>query len=102
TIPGGMTGAAAAAGTLSQTSAVTFTTGTYSTLGLQQLLAKLGYLPLTFTPADTGGATTASPASIAYAPPAGSFTFQPGYPTELTSQWKAGKDNILDKGAIRA
>jgi len=102
TIPGGMTGAAAAAGTLSQTSTVTFTTGTYSTLGLQQFLAKLGYLPLTFTPADTGGATTASPASIAYAPPAGSFTFQPGYPAELTSQWKAGKDNMLDKGAIRA
>ncbi len=102
TIPGSMAGAAAAAGTLSQTSTVTFTTGTYSTLGLQQLLAKLGYLPLAFTPDDTGAAATASPASIAYAPPAGSFTFQPGYPTELTSQWKAGKDNMLDKGAIRA
>ena len=102
TIPGSMAGAAAAAGTLSRTSSVTFTTGTYSTLGLQQLLAKLGYLPLTFTPDDTGAATTVSPASIAYAPPAGSFTFQAGYPTELTSQWKAGKDNMLDKGAIRA
>jgi peptidoglycan hydrolase-like protein with peptidoglycan-binding domain len=101
TIPGGMAGAAAA-GTLSRTSTVTFTTGTYSTFGLQQLLAKLGYLPLTFTPADTGATTTASPASIAYAPPAGSFTFQPGYPAQLTSQWKAGKDNMLDKGAIRA
>ena len=102
TIPGSMAGAAAAAGTLSRTSTVTFTTGAYSTLGLQQLLAKLGYLPLTFTPDDTGAAATASPASIAYAPPAGSFTFQPGYPTDLTSQWKAGQDNMLDKGAIRA
>ena len=102
TIPGDMAGAAAAAGTLSQTSTVTFTTGTYSTLGLQQLLAKLGYLPLTFAPDDTGAAATASPVSIAYAPPAGSFTFQPGYPADLTSQWKAGKDNMLDKGAIRA
>jgi len=106
TIPGGMAGATAAAGTLSRTSTASFTTGTYSTFGLQQLLAKLGYLPLTFTPADTpaesGAAATASPASIAYAPPAGTFTFQPGYPTELTSQWKTGKDNMLDQGAIRA
>ena len=37
TIPGSMAGAAAAAGTLSRTSTVTFTTGAYSTLGLQQL-----------------------------------------------------------------
>src|SRR6185312_9598028 len=46
TIPGGMAGATAAAGTLSRTSTASFTTGTYSTFGLQQLLAKLGYLPL--------------------------------------------------------
>jgi len=102
TIPGSMAGAAAVAGTLSRSSTVSFTTGTYSTLGLQQLLAKLGYLPLTFTPADTGTAATASPASVAYAPPAGTFAFQPGYPAQLTSQWKPGKDNILDTGAVRA
>ena len=40
--------------------------------------------------------------STAYAPPAGTFTFKPGYPSQLTSQWKVGKDNILDQGAIRA
>ena len=51
TIPGGMTGAAASAGTLKKASSVTFTTGTYSTLGLQQILTQLGYLPLTWTPA---------------------------------------------------
>jgi peptidoglycan hydrolase-like protein with peptidoglycan-binding domain len=102
TIPGAMTGAAASAGTLSKTSSVNFTTGTYSTLGLQQLLAKLGYLPLTFTPASSGTGSAASPASVAYAPPAGSFTFQSGYPAQLTSQWKAGQANLLDTGAIRA
>jgi peptidoglycan hydrolase-like protein with peptidoglycan-binding domain len=102
TVPGSMAGAGAAAGTLSKTSSVTFTTGTYSTLGLQQLLAKLGYLPLTFTPAGTGSAATASAASVAYAPPAGTFTFKPGYPSQLTSQWKTGKSNMLDTGAIRA
>ncbi|HET9079723.1 MAG TPA: L,D-transpeptidase family protein [Trebonia sp.] len=102
TIPGGMAGATASAGTLSKTSSVTFTTGSYSTLGLQQLLAKLGYLPLTFVPASANSGTPASAASIAYAPPAGTFTFEPGYPSQLTSQWQTGKSNMLDTGAIRA
>ena len=123
TIPGGMTGAAASAGTLKKPSSATFTTGTYSTLGLQQILTQLGYLPFTWTPAASGsagsipadapaatgsGTTGSAPASLnaevstAYAPPAGTFTFKPGYPSQLTSQWKAGKDNTLDQGAIRA
>ncbi len=110
TIPGGMTGAAASAGTLKQASSVTFTTGSYSTLGLQQILTQLGYLPFTWTP----GATTATDAaSLGAGQPerrgvhrvraaAGTFTFKPGYPSQLTSQWKVGKDNMLDQGAIRA
>ncbi|MGH3263800.1 MAG: Ig-like domain-containing protein, partial [Trebonia sp.] len=120
TIPVGMTGATASTGTLKTASTVTFTTGSYSTLGLQQLLTQLGYLPLTWTPATTGTATTSGTAtttttsgdaastslnqavSTAYAPAAGTFAFQPGYPTELTSQWKVGKDNMLDQGAVRA
>ena len=109
TIPGGMTGAAASAGTLKQASSVTFTTGSYSTLGLQQILTQLGYLPFTWTPATTGtDAATSAPVSLneevstAYAPAAGTFTFKPGYPSQLTSQWKVGKDNMLDQGAIRA
>jgi peptidoglycan hydrolase-like protein with peptidoglycan-binding domain len=108
-IPGGMTGAAASAGTLKQASSVTFTTGSYSTLGLQQILTQLGYLPFTWTPATTGtDAATSAPVSLneevstAYAPAAGTFTFKPGYPSQLTSQWKVGKDNMLDQGAIRA
>jgi peptidoglycan hydrolase-like protein with peptidoglycan-binding domain len=107
TIPGGMTGAAASAGTLKRASSVTFTTGSYSTLGLQQILTQLGYLPFTWTATATA---TSAPASVslneevstAYAPAAGTFTFKPGYPSQLTSQWKAGKDNMLDQGAIRA
>jgi hypothetical protein len=109
TIPGGMTGAAASAGALKQSSSATFTTGSYSTLGLQQILTQLGYLPFTWTPATTGtDAATSGPVSLneevstAYAPAAGTFTFKPGYPSQLTSQWKVGKDNMLDQGAIRA
>jgi hypothetical protein len=121
-VPAGVT-AAATARTLGQAATVTFTTGSYSTLGLQLLLAKLGYLPLTFTPSASGsgaviptgaaaadtetagstGATSLNEAvSTAYDPPAGTFTFQSGYPSQLTSQWKAGKNNMLDQGAIRA
>jgi peptidoglycan hydrolase-like protein with peptidoglycan-binding domain len=123
TIPAGMASAATSTGTLTKASTVKFTTGSYSTLGLQLILTQLGYLPLTWTPAASGsagsipsdapaaggsGATGSTPASMnevvstAYAPPAGTFTFKPGYPTQLTSQWKTGKDNMLDKGAIRA
>jgi Bacterial Ig-like domain/L,D-transpeptidase catalytic domain len=103
-IPGGMTGAAVSAGTLKKASSVAFTTGAYSTLGLQQILTRLGYLPLTWTPAASGSdaATPNGEVAAVYDPPAGTFTFKPGYPSQLTSQWKVGKDNMLDQGAIRA
>ena len=105
---GGMQGAAASAGVLSKPSSVRFTTGSFSTLRLQQLLAQLGYLPMSWTP-STRTRTSPVPAndlnaqlSAAYTPPAGTFSFQHGYPSELTSQWKTGSDNMLDRGAIRA
>jgi peptidoglycan hydrolase-like protein with peptidoglycan-binding domain len=121
-VPGGkhgMAGAAATAGTLKKASTVKFQTGTYSTLRLQQILAQLGYLPLSWKAseatrsaasvpesslASAGGATAAlnTQVSDAYDPPAGSFTVKPGYPSELTSQWKPGQDNMIDQGAIRA
>jgi len=118
--PAGMAGAAASAGTLGTSSRITFTTGSYSTLRLQQVLAQLGYLPLTWAPADgasdgvipanapaaaDSSATTAGlneQVADAYQPPAGTFSFQPGYPDQLTRQWKAGTGNILDTGAIMA
>jgi peptidoglycan hydrolase-like protein with peptidoglycan-binding domain len=106
-IPGGMTGAAATAGTLGRSSSVTFTTGAYSMLRLQQLLTQLGYLPLNWTASDPAAATVPADSAnaqvaAAYNPPAGSFDFKSGYPSELTSQWKAGSSNILVTGAIRA
>jgi peptidoglycan hydrolase-like protein with peptidoglycan-binding domain len=104
-IPGTMTGSAG--GTLTTASSVSFTTGTYSTLRLQQVLAQLGYLPLTWTPTAPGSAPSASAGvngqvTDAYAPPSGTFTFKPGYPSQLTSQWAVGQSNMLDVGAIRA
>jgi peptidoglycan hydrolase-like protein with peptidoglycan-binding domain len=110
-IPGGSGGvhaADASVGVLKTSSDASFTTGSFSTLRLQQLLAQLGYLPLNWSPSTgatgpaAGDGNLNAQLSAAYAPPAGTFSFQSGYPSELTSQWQTGSDNILDQGAIRA
>jgi peptidoglycan hydrolase-like protein with peptidoglycan-binding domain len=115
-IPGGSEGvraATASSGALRNPSSVRFTTGSFSTLRLQQVLAQLGYLPLNWTPdtslpSSSGAGSSVPPGdlnaqlSAAYDPPAGTFSFQPGYPEQLTSQWRNGSDNMLDRGAIMA
>ena len=95
----------ASAGASSSASAgasATFTTAGYSTLRLQQILAQLGYLPLTWTAAGTGGtaASAAAQLSAAYAPPAGTFQWLGGYPSQLRSFWSQGASNTLDLGAL--
>lgn len=88
-----------------------FTTGTYSTLRLQEVLAQLGYLPMTWAQAPStqaadaqGGAVSTSGArqqvSAAYAPPAGTFGWPGGYPAQLRSFWSPGSMNTLTRGAI--
>jgi len=80
-----------------------FTTGTYSTLRLQEILAQLGYLPLTWTPADgvsIPGADAQMQLAAAYDPPPGTFTWKPGYPSSLHSLWAQGSANAVDTGAI--
>ena len=111
-IPGGSSGMVSvdganvgSGGQLASGTTVSWTTGSFSTLRLQQLLSQLGYLPLTWTPRSK---TVINPGdanaelSAAYRAPAGTFTMASGYPSSLTSQWKAGAGNILDVGAIRA
>jgi L,D-transpeptidase catalytic domain/Bacterial Ig-like domain len=111
-IPGGLAGVQSAAGstvgdggTLSANLSQSFTTGSFSTMRLQQLLAQLGYLPMTWTSAS-GIAISPTNAhaelAAAYGAPAGTCKWQTGYPSNLTSQWKAGSYNILDNGAVRA
>jgi peptidoglycan hydrolase-like protein with peptidoglycan-binding domain len=103
TVPAGAS--SGAGGTLGSAVTDTYTTGSFSTLRLQQLLAQLGYLPLTWTPKSrsviSAGDAQAQVAA-AYSPPAGTFSWQSGYPSNLMDQWKAGASNILDDGAIRA
>jgi hypothetical protein len=81
-----------------------FSTASYSTLRLQQLLAQLGYLPLTWAASDTpiSGSDTAAQIAAAYSPPSGSFSWDGGYPSELHSFWSEGSSNLIITGAIRA
>jgi lipoprotein-anchoring transpeptidase ErfK/SrfK len=81
----------------------TFSTGAFSTLRLQQILAELGYLPMTWTPGagtEVPAGSAAAQLAAAYAPPPGTFTWHHGYPSALHSFWDQGKANTLDRGAI--
>ena len=95
---------AGAGGTLAAGFTQSFTTAWYSTLRLEQLLAQLGYLPLTWTPSGTPvqPADAAGQLAAAYSPPAGSFSWQSGYPSVLTSLWSEGTSNLIVTGAVRA
>ena len=111
TVPGGSSGMRSAAGAkagagghLASGFTRSFTTGSYSTLRLEQLLAQLGYLPLTWAPAGTAiqPTDTAGQLAAAYSPPSGSFTWQSGYPSVLHSLWSEGSGNLVLSGAVRA
>jgi peptidoglycan hydrolase-like protein with peptidoglycan-binding domain len=112
-IPGGPSGmisvdgaSAGAGGLLPSTVTESFTTGSFSTLRLQEVLSQLGYLPLTWTQkpetAVISPSDTKAELAAAYQAPAGTFSWNSGYPSSLTDQWKAGSANILDVGAVRA
>jgi hypothetical protein len=94
--------------TTTAATSVSFTTGQYSVLRLDELLSQLGYIPLTFTPAEPSGDVPDIPAAdpgaqlaAAYDPPSGSFSFDSGYPSALTSMWSVGTNNEIIDGAVR-
>ena len=93
------------AGRLAASVTEAFTTGSFSTLRLQQLLSQLGYLPLTWTPNSTAGLSPGNAnaeLAAAYQPPAGTFSWTGNYPSNLKDQWQAGSGNVLQVGAVRA
>jgi peptidoglycan hydrolase-like protein with peptidoglycan-binding domain len=106
-IPGGATGVRSTSGGLLAANVTDkFWTGSYSTMRAEELLAQLGYLPLTWAP-DAGTQTVSAAdanaqLNAAYDPPAGSFTWQSGYPSELTDQWQPGQANEVLSGAVMA
>ena len=110
-VPGGSSGVQSAAGAhagaggvLASSVTRSFTTGSFSTLRLQQLLAQLGYLPLTWTPSGTApqAGDSGGQLAAAYNPPAGTFSWQGGYPSLLHSFWQEGAANLITSGAVRA
>jgi L,D-transpeptidase catalytic domain len=72
-----------------------------STLRLQQLLARLGYLPLRWIGADRSPPTAASEVAAAVTAPKGTFSWRyPQTPTSLTALWKPGSLNVVTEGAV--
>jgi Bacterial Ig-like domain/L,D-transpeptidase catalytic domain len=107
-VPGGRQGVRSASGSLlSSTTQVSFQTGAYQGGRLTELLAELGYLPLTWTaiPGATVPAPTDAAGQIAaaYNPPPGSWSWQAGYPSELQNFWDGGAaSGMIVQGAVMA
>jgi peptidoglycan hydrolase-like protein with peptidoglycan-binding domain len=96
TIPSGPTGLKSSSGkTLAQPSAVNFSIAAGSTLRLQELLAQLGYLPVSFT----STAPLSSPQEMAQ-PQQGAFAWRWAMPASLESLWTQGTDNVITHGAV--
>jgi lipoprotein-anchoring transpeptidase ErfK/SrfK len=97
TIPGGHSGIQGAQGaTLPRSATVTFGVAAGDTLRLQQLLAQLDYLPLSFAP--SGPAPSVADIALDQA---GTFNWRwTGLPSELTSQWTQGTSNEITRAAI--
>ncbi|HYA68408.1 MAG TPA: L,D-transpeptidase family protein [Acidimicrobiales bacterium] len=101
TVPGGKDGIQGVGVHENLASSVTdqFTVAPMSTLRVQELLAQLGYLPLTFTPISA----TAVPAAQLAVDQAGTFAWRwSTLPTALTSLWTQGTANVIERGAIMA
>lgn len=79
-----------------------------STLALQELLAQLGYLPVTFTPSSAGRTGDVAPTPAAEEaeivnPPQGTFSWRyPDTPAQVKSLWSATDYTELTKGAVMA
>jgi peptidoglycan hydrolase-like protein with peptidoglycan-binding domain len=73
-----------------------------SVLRAQQILAGLGYLPVTFKYSGKGvGDTASDQENAAVNPPKGSFSWRyPNTPSQLTEQWKPGASGVVTQGAI--
>jgi hypothetical protein len=96
-VPGGSGGVLGARGQhLPANVTSSFTVAQGSILRLQQLLAELGYLPLTFTAA----APVTSPSQEGN-DQVGTFSWRwTNQPSSLTSLWTPGTDNVITQGAV--
>jgi peptidoglycan hydrolase-like protein with peptidoglycan-binding domain len=97
TVPGGPSGVVGSEGQrLAQPVTSQFSVAPGSTLRLQQLLAELGYLPLTFTPASPLTSPTQEGNDQV-----GSFSWRwPNQPLALETLWTPGTNNVITQGAV--
>ncbi len=90
-----------------------YRTGAYSTMRLAEILAQLGYLPMSWQLPDVGLQTEsqdnadnttglAGQIALAYDPPAGIFTLEQGYPASLASLFQPDSWNVVLRGAVMA
>ncbi len=97
TIPAGTAGPRTSSGqALASPVTVSFTVAQAPTERLQQMLAELNYLPLSFTPTSA-----AVPPTGTYTPQPGTFAWRwAGLPADLTSLWIEGDENVITKAAV--
>lgn len=97
TVPAGTAGPRTTHGAvLAAPDVITFTVAQASTERLQQLLARLDYLPLTFTPQGA-----APPPAQELLPQTGAFAWRwATLPPDLTALWTEGTENVITKGAV--
>jgi peptidoglycan hydrolase-like protein with peptidoglycan-binding domain len=97
TVPGGPSGVIGSQGQhMNKTVTSSFTAAPGSTLRLQELLAELGYLPVSFTPA----APLTSPTQEGN-DQLGTFSWRwASLPSSLTSLWVQGQPNVITTGAV--
>jgi L,D-transpeptidase catalytic domain len=112
-VPAGRSGVSSSAGlTLKSPRTEVYTTGAFSTLRLAQLLAQLGYLPMTWESPNLAMQTEsavnmrktglAGEIGAAYDPPPGIFTMAEGYPASLASKFAPDLQNVVIRGAVMA
>jgi peptidoglycan hydrolase-like protein with peptidoglycan-binding domain len=96
-VPGGSNGIKGKdGGTLPAATSFNFTVADGDPLALQELLADLNYLPLSFT----ASAPPPLPRNSAM-PQLGTFAWRwPSLPANLTSLWTQGEDSVITKAAV--
>ena len=80
---------------------LTWTVASGSTLRLQQLLARAGYLPVRWRHPGGTAPTVASEIAAAMSAPHGTFSWRyPNTPGSLKALWKPGSWNVITQGAV--
>jgi peptidoglycan hydrolase-like protein with peptidoglycan-binding domain len=80
---------------------LTWNAATGSMLRLQELLARLGYLPVRWRQASDSPSTPASEVAAAVSAPYGTFSWRyPQTPVSLQTLWRPGSWNAITQGAV--